>query len=212
MRISHRKGNPVTSNDLHPDPVVAPAWRSPGEFAAAKAFLGDLRGRAVLDFGCAEPKVVSHAVASGAHYVGCAADEGIRAAATEVAGGGEIQTRDLDRWSGHDAGQFDVVVSVGALLYVRNLARLLETWHHHVVPGGRLVFTVDHPFVTGGGDGTHYFREGARPEYPRWAGRTAYHRTFESYVRELRYCGFQLLELTEGEAPRWTVFRCVRTP
>jgi len=203
----------VASNDLCPDPVVAPARRPAGEFTAVRAYLGDLRGRAVLDFGCAEPGVAAHAVASGAHYLGCAADDGSRAAASD-AGAGEIRVTDLDRWSGHDAGQFDVVVSSGALAYVRNLARLLETWHHHVVPGGRLVFTVDHPVAIGGG---RYFDEGVRQEYPRWAGRTAYHRTFESYVRELRYCGFRLLELTEGGtpetgAPQWTAWRCVRTP
>jgi len=202
----------VTSNDLHPGPVVTRA-RPSGEFAALKAYLGDLRGRAVLDFGCAEPRVVTHAVTSGAHYTGYAADDGISSSARQ-AGAGEVKVTDLDRWSGHDAGQFDVVVSSGALAYVRNLARLLETWHHHVVPGGRLVFTVDHPAATGG---VRYFDEGPREEYPRWAGRTAYHRTFESYVRELRYCGFQLLELAEGGTPdpgtpQWTAWRCVRTP
>ncbi len=136
-----------------------------------------------------------------------------------------MRTTDLDRWWGENLGTFDLVVSVTAPQHVRNLARLLETLHHHVVPGGRFVFQVDHPSTTAGPAG--YFTDGARPELPTWAGRPAHHRSLETYLRDLRYCGFRLDEFSEGKPgevgfrtptaapphnPRWALFRCVRTP
>lgn len=195
------------------------------ELPVLLAFLGDLRGRTVLDFGCASPRITAHIVAAGADYTGLAPDER-RQVAAEKSGNGscDVRVTDLDRWSGHDLSAFDVVVACRSPQYLRNIARLLETLHHHVTSGGRLVFSVDHPFVTAGQDPGGYFLEGERPAYRRWAGRTAWHRSFETYVRELRYCGFQLVELSEGLpdgsheralalcTPQWAVFRCVRTP
>jgi hypothetical protein len=90
------------------------------------------------------------------------------------------------------------------------------------------VFLVDHPVTTAGEEG--YFAEGERSALPSWAGRPAYHRSLETYVRDLRYCGFRLDEFSEGKpgevgfddpdpdlvpptaSPRWALFRCVRTP
>jgi SAM-dependent methyltransferase len=184
--------------------------------SAVTAFLGDLRGRTVLDFGCAEHRVAEHVTTSGGRYLGVAADERLRLAAASAAetDPDDVRVADIDRWSGHDAGVYDVVVSVLAPQYVSNLARLLETLHHHVVSGGRLVFAVDHPFATAEPDG--YFQDGPRPAAPQWTGRTANHRCFEAYLRELRYCGFRLTEFAEGPAggtgPLWAVFRCTRTP
>lgn len=178
------------------------------ELGAVKTFLGDLRGRDVLDFGCAAHEIAEYAVSAGARYVG------LSPADVSGCGPAEVRTIDLDRWSGHDLGVFDVAVAVRVAHYVANLARLLETLHHHVAGGGRLVLSVDHPIATGG---TDYLRPGLR-ESPQWMGRRGRHRTFSDYVQELRYCGFQVLEVAEGTAgdqaqvPQWMVFRCVRTP
>jgi cyclopropane fatty-acyl-phospholipid synthase-like methyltransferase len=186
------------------------------------AFLGDVRDRRVLDLGCGDPRTARELVARGARYVGLAADgelaDGVRAVA------GDVRVLDLDRWWGAGLGVFDLVVSATAPQHIRNLARLLETLHHHVSSGGRFVFHVAHPATTAGEAG--YFAEGERPLLPAWAGRPAYHRSLETYLRELRYCGFRMDEFSEGKpgalgftdesappsAPRWALFRCVRTP
>lgn len=208
------------------------------ERAMLLAFLGDLRGRAVLDLGCTDPDLGRQVLDQGArHYLGLAherpaADSGNQRLAGTA---GEIRVVDLNRWSGHDIDRFDVVVSRFAIHRVRNLARLLETVHHHTVREGRLVFSVPHPMATAGaalpgGNGAgrgwlvrEYFREGERPGPSSPGGdRPVQHRCLESYLRELRFCGFRLEEFSEGmpaagaaasapaDFPQWAVFRCTR--
>ncbi|WP_199443806.1 class I SAM-dependent methyltransferase [Umezawaea beigongshangensis] len=192
------------------------------------ALLGDVRDRAVLDLGCGDPLVVRRVAGGGPRTcVGLAADESLAAGARTAAHPHpvDVRTTDLDRWWGADLGRFDLVVSTTAPQHVRNLARLLETLHHHVEPGGRFVFRVDHPTATAGPAG--YFADGERPDLPTWADRPAHHRSLETYLRALRHCGFRLDEFSEGKpgevgfddhpraplaAPRWALFRCVRTP
>ncbi|MBW4722487.1 class I SAM-dependent methyltransferase [Saccharothrix obliqua] len=191
-----------------------------------RALLGDVRDRSVLDLGCGDPEVARRAAGRARDYVGLAGDEFLAAAArAAVPATAEVRVADLDHWWGAGLGRFDVVVSVTAPQHVRNLARLLGTLHHHVAPGGRFVFLVDHPCATAGVAG--YFAEGERTGLPAWAGRPAHHRSLETYLRDLRHCGFRLDEFSEGKpgevgfdpppaepphAPRWALFRCVRTP
>ncbi|MDL4776685.1 MULTISPECIES: class I SAM-dependent methyltransferase [Thermomonosporaceae] len=206
------------------------------------AFLGDPRGLRVLDLGCAAPEAGRSALDRGAAaYLGLAVGERSLDAARHALAGtaGEARAQDLHRWSGHDLGTFDAVISWMTFHRVRNLARLLETVHHHLVPGGRLVFSVPHPFVTaspdgkgdlGGGGVSGYFSEGERPApdggRDDTPGETAiWHRTLEGYLYELRCCGFHLEELSEGrpapgapatarrpdpDVPRHVSFRCRR--
>ncbi|GAA2704335.1 class I SAM-dependent methyltransferase [Micromonospora olivasterospora] len=208
-----------------------------GELSLLLAFLGDLGGRAVLDVGCTDPGLVGYALRKGAlSYTGVAADEEtarpVRRLITPDVG--ELRVRDLNAWSGRDdATRVDVVVSRQALHRVRNLPRLLAAVHHDLVPGGRLVFSVPHPMVTAAVGSAHgrgwlrtadYFREGERPVTPALPGGVPWHRTMETYLRELRLCGLRLDEFAEGlagmdhtagptgpgDGPRWAVFRCVR--
>ncbi|RMI36168.1 methyltransferase domain-containing protein [Actinomadura harenae] len=124
---------------------------------------------------------------------------------------------DLDGWSGHADGTFDLVASWMAVQRTRNLARLLGTVHHHLRPGGRLVLAVPHPVATAAADDgpPAYFREGER----KAGGEVVRHRTLESYVNELTLCGFRLVELSEGRPapgetaaglPERLVLRCRR--
>ena len=189
------------------------------------ALLGDVCDRSVLDLGCGDPRVLRRVAEAGPRTcVALAADASLAAEARAAAPLADVRTTDLDRWWGAGLGRFDLVVSTAAPQHVRNLARLLETLHHHVESGGRFVFLVNHPAATAGEEG--YFADGERPGLPAWAGRPAHHRSLETYLRDLRYCGFRLDEFSEGKpgevgfgdggplpaAPRWALFRCVRTP
>ncbi|MGW3967454.1 class I SAM-dependent methyltransferase [Amycolatopsis sp. NPDC005003] len=196
--------------------TVAIAAEPPAQdrLGSLEALLGAPRGRPVLDFGCADPAIAAHLARHG-RYVGLADGESSRAAVLAELDGhpADVRTTDLDRWAGHDLGTFDVVYA-GTPGHVGNLARVLETFHHHLVPAGRLVCALDHPLATAGTAG--YFAEGPRPGHRRRGGRTAHHRRFETWIRELRYCGFQLTEAVEGpdgdDGAPWLAFRCVRTP
>ncbi|MEV5569995.1 hypothetical protein AB0L06_08090 [Spirillospora sp. NPDC052269] len=156
-----------------------------------RAFLGPARGARVLELG-------------GANLAGWAADGG--ASAYRV-----LPADDLDGWSGHADGTFDLVASWMALQRTRNLARLLGTVHHHLRPSGRLVLAVPHPIATAAtGDGPPaYFREGDR----KAGNEVVRHRTLASYLNELSLCGFRLVELSEdgpGGLPTGLVLRCRR--
>lgn len=158
-----------------------------------RAFLGPARGVRVLELG-------------GASLTGWAAHGG-------AAVYRDLPADDLDGWSGHADGTFDLVASWMALHRTRNLARLLETVHHHLRPGGRLVLAVPHPVATAAVDGGPpvYFREGER----KAGGEVVRHRTLERYVTDLRLCGFTLVELSEGrpgsdDLPTGLVLRCRR--
>lgn len=214
-----------------------PAADPSGDQALVVAFLGDLRGRAVLDVGCGDPVLTAHALRSGVHsYVGVAQDEETADGVRRLLGRdvGHVQVRDLNRWSGRgDSPRVDVVVSRHVLHRVRNLPRLLAAVQHDLVPGGRLVFSVPHPMATAVVGSAHgrgwlrtadYFREGERPVTAAFPGGPPWHRTVETYLRELRLCGLRLDEFSEGlaemdhtagptgpgDGPRWAVFRCVR--
>ncbi|MFD2472401.1 methyltransferase domain-containing protein [Amycolatopsis silviterrae] len=193
----------------------------PGEFApeiaATQAFLGPLRGRTLLDLGCADPGIARIAARGGVRGYHGLAPAGQLPAASAAAAPGTVELFDPDRWSGRGSARYELVAAARILQHVRNLARLLETLHHLVSPGGRLVFSVDHPFARAG----NYFDEDEDAGAPAWCGLPRRHRTFSGYVRELSYCGFRVVELAEGVragddpssgTPRWTVFRCVRTP
>jgi ubiquinone/menaquinone biosynthesis C-methylase UbiE len=61
------------------------------------------------------------------------------------------------------SNSFELVFSSLALHYVKNLAGLMSKVRRSLVPGGSLVFSVEHPIYTA-------------PSYPRW--RTASGRKF----------------------------------
>jgi SAM-dependent methyltransferase len=188
------------------------------ELRSVVAFVGPPRGRTLLDFGCAETALANEITAAGAAaYHGIAPTADLAAPMTAELGGTPVTVADLDRWSGNRVGRYDVVLSVRAFQHVRNLARLLETLHHHINPGGRLVFSTSHPYAAG----ADYLTERERPDLLSWSGLPHFHRTFAGYVRELGFCGFHVVELAEGgspdgdrhsAAPQWAVYRCVRTP
>ena len=172
--------------------------------------LGDVHGRSVLDIGCQDPDLARFVLAGQPRgYLGLATGEDQAEQLTGTAA--QVRVQDLGRWSGAGDGVFDLAIAAMTLHRVRNLARLLETLHRHAVSGGRLVFSVDLPLATAQVSG--YFEEGERLA-PDVNGRTSviWHRTLGSYVHELRYCGFQLAELSEsrtGVAPGW---RCSGRP
>ena len=114
-----------------------------------------------------------------------------------------------------EPGSFDLVVSSLALHYIADyagLARRVATW---LTPGGRFVFSVEHPIFTAHGSSDWYRdADGAALHWPvdcyrdegerrtRWFvdGVVKYHRTIESYVNGLLDAGLTLVRLEEPEA------------
>jgi SAM-dependent methyltransferase len=154
-------------------------------------------GRALLDRGCAT-------------YVGVDGSRNMVAAAQAFLAGtpGTVLFADLETWTFPQAA-FDVVIARLVLHYLDDLRRCLEGGRGSLVPGGRLVFSVEHPLITANEARTYagqprttwtvdrYFETGARTT--PWLGSTVvkYHRTVEQYVSTLQATGLALDALRE---------------
>lgn len=205
-------------------------------------FLGDLQGRSLLDLGCGDAWIGRYALDAGAsRYLGLDRSRRMLKAARRMLRGttGEVRCQDLEEWRGSDTEVFDVVLSRLVLQYTQNLVRLLQVVHDQLRPGGLFVFSVEHPVMTSSYNGEivdniarawrvqGYFQEGSRVDHWLDALVLKQHRTFETYISELRRCGFQLDQFSEGrpqishfsdagqyearlEVPLCAVFRCIR--
>ena len=110
--------------------------------------------------------------------------------------------------------QFDLVTSRLALHYIADLGALLHGVRRTLRPGGRLVYSVEHPVITAfdnpGDDDApsghwtvdNYFVTG--PRVTAWLGGEVikYHRTVEDHVAALLAAGFAVRNLRESRPDR----------
>ena len=192
-------------------------WCPEGLREADVRLLGDVAGRDVLEVGCG--------AAQGARWLVTA---GARVTAFDVSYGQLQESRRLDGRSGTavprlvqaDAqalpfrdGSFDVVVSAfGALPFVADSAGTLREVARVLRPGGRFVFSVNHPtrwaFPDDPGPGglTVHHSYFDRTPYVELddtgtASYVEHHRTLGDRVRELVAAGLVLEDLVEPEWP-----------
>jgi SAM-dependent methyltransferase len=188
------------------------------EWPAMRALLPDLRNLRVLDLGCGYGWFCRWARERGATQVeGVDVSERMLARAKASTSDtaityvrDDLETRVLPENS------FDLVYSSLAFHYLTNLDRLLSEVHRTLVPGGRLVFSVEHPIYTAprnphwttedSGQKTWpvngYLDEGPRSTDWLAKGVIKYHRTLATYIRLLREREFVLLDLDEwGPTP-----------
>ncbi len=183
------------------------------EWPALRALLPDLRGRKVLDLGCGFGWFCRWARENGAaHVLGIDVSEKMLARARDTPPDTAITyTRaDMERLDLSPAS-FDLVYSSLALHYIANLDGLLSQVHRSLVPGGSLVFSVEHPIYTAPTD-PHWFVDAAGrkvwpvdrylDEGPRstdWLakGVIKQHRTLATYLNLLLRSGFALSHVEE---------------
>ena len=180
------------------------------EQPALAALLPDVRAARVLDLGCGDGALARRLAEAGAREV-----VAVDASARMLAEAGphplvrylraDIET--LDR----PAGSADLVVSSLALHYVRDYAGLIRRIAGWLRPGGRLVFSVEHPVCTAASpmtgwlavDGAcvwpvdQYGEETARTQ--DWLGRTVvkYHRRMATLAGEILAADLVLTGLDE---------------
>jgi SAM-dependent methyltransferase len=178
--------------------------------------LGDLRGKRILDLGCGDAALGREALQQGcAAYLGVDGSHNMVAEARQGLMGtsGEVIRADLETWT-HPGQAFDLVVSRLAFHYLASLENVLHSVHQALVPGGRLVFSVEHPVITScdrawQGRGPRqdwlvddYFVTGKR--VTPWLGGQVvkYHRTLEDYFLGLQQAGFVVESLRESRPQR----------
>lgn len=187
------------------------------EVPALHRLLPDLAGSDVLDLGCGFGDFARLARVRGAASVtGVDISERMLAEAA-------LRTQDpaivyvrgaIETYA--PARAFDLVVSSLALHYVDDYAGVARRVHAALKPGGRFLFSVEHPMCTahpagwvkdGGGTALHWPVDRYGDEGPRattWFvdGVVKYHRTVATYVGALFDAGFALAHLGEpGPTP-----------
>jgi SAM-dependent methyltransferase len=182
------------------------------EWPALRALLPDPHGLRVLDLGCGYGWFCRWASESGAaRVIGIDVSERMleRARRDWAADGIEYCRADLEDVDLPRAS-FDLVYSSLAFHYLTRLANLVARIHAALLPGGRLVFSVEHPIVTASHNPTwvqhaaepiwpvdHYFDEGPRTTTWLVEGVLKQHRMLGTYFEMLRTAGFTVTHLID---------------
>src|SRR5215472_14358716 len=183
------------------------------EWPTLRTLLPDLRGRSVLDLGCGFGWFCRWVRQQGAAQIlGIDVSEKMLAKARGATPDPAIiYTRaDMEQLD-LPAKVFDLVYSSLALHYVENLIGLMSQTHSSLVPGGRLVFSVEHPIFTApsqpgrsldaAGRKTWpvegYLEEGPRSTDWLAKGVIKQHRTLATYLNMLIGVGFVISHVEE---------------
>ncbi len=121
---------------------------------------------------------------------------------------GKVHHERLETWKAQSE-QADLVSSRLALQYVENLEPVFREAYQALRPGGRMIFSVEHPVITSNfaslAEGRRttwlvddYFKPGARVH--QWLGHEVmkYHRTIEEYFDLITTTGFELERIRES--------------
>jgi len=185
----------------------APEWPS------VRALLPDLSGHKVVDLGCGFGWFCRWARGRGASDVlGIDVSDNMLVRARAMTKDTAITYRraDLEELELPEA-PFDLAYSSLAFHYLENLDRLLATVYRALKPGGRLVFSAEHPLLTApsrpgwtvDSEGRKtwpidsYLREGQRVTDWLAKGVIKQHRTIGTYFNLLVKCGFTVTHIEE---------------
>ena len=200
------------------------------EWPALRAMLPDLRDRHVVDLGCGFGWFCRFAREAGAAKVlGIDVSGNMLERARDMTSDPAIVYRQADLETPTlREGAFDLVYSSLTLHYLTSLSALFDTIHQALVPGGRFVFSIEHPLMTAPskqgwqseGDRQvwpvdRYLDEGPRTTDWLAKGVVKQHRTMATYLNLLLQKGFALLYVEEwgptddqiAAHPEWAVER-----
>jgi len=183
------------------------------EWPALRALLPDLGGSKVADLGCGFGWFCRWARAQGAAEVlGVDVSEKMLARARADTSDAAITyvRADMERLA-LPAASFDLIYSSLALHYIEHLSGLLAEVHRALVPGGCLVFSVEHPVFTAPAEPgwsispsgrrscalDDYLEEGPRSTDWLAKGVIKQHRTLATYLNMLLRHGFTLCHVEE---------------
>lgn len=155
--------------------------------------LGDVRGRRVLDAGAGQGYFSRMLAARGARVVALEPARSLREYALEREREEPlgIEVIDVDLTEGTLTKRFDAVVANMVFLAIGNWTAALDTCVGALVPGGRLVFSIEHPcFEAGTGS---YFEDRTLPR--RYA--PDFHRPLSAYLNALIQAGCRVEEVVE---------------
>lgn len=179
------------------------------------SLIGNPKGLRVLDLGCGDARVARRfKQAEAQQYVGLEGSKRMYVVAQRyvLAGFSEVKLVRLENFLPLDPN-FDLVISSLVFHYIEDLAELFAKAYQSLKPGGRFIFSVEHPVITSCNRSLEssslreawlvddYFDRGERRL--NWMGDvvTKYHRTVEDYLTLLTDAGFSLQKFRESEPP-----------
>jgi SAM-dependent methyltransferase len=185
-------------------------WGPEGWSEAELRLLGPLHGKRVLDLGCGAGQTSQWLASEGAEVTSLDISRSMLGL-FKTPGNHRVQA-DAHRLP-FQASQFDLVVSAyGALPFSADIAAILSEAERVLLPHGRLVYSVTHPFRWAFPDdpnqsgltiNSSYFDRRPYVEVDD-RGQVTYsehHRTIGDWVDALRAAGFTLERLVEPEWP-----------
>ncbi len=179
-----------------------------------RQMLGPVQGLDILDLGCGNADFGREMLQAGAaSYLGIDGSANMVAAAQPMLAGtpGRALQAGIDTWD-YPAAAFDLVVSRLALHYLPDLGAVAARVHHALRPGGRFVFSVEHPVITSSQRSDagpaedwivdDYFRTG--PRVVHWMGTDVvkHHRTLEDHFLALQHAGLVVEQMRESRPDR----------
>jgi SAM-dependent methyltransferase len=183
------------------------------EWPALRALLPDLRGLDVVDLGCGFGWFCRWVRQNGAaHVLGIDVSERMltRSRATTQDTAITYTRADMEHLELSSAA-FNLVYSSLALHYIEDLNRLMSHVYRSLVPGGSLVFSVEHPIFTAPADPSWSLNAAGRKSWPidgyldegprstDWLakGVIKQHRTVATYINTLLRQGFAISHVEE---------------
>ncbi|MHB1955951.1 MAG: class I SAM-dependent methyltransferase, partial [Sulfobacillus sp.] len=174
--------------------------------------VGDVKDHSILDLGCGNAVFGLESSQHGCRrYVGVEGSKNMAQSgrATLEDTSGQVILSSIEDWD-YPEDAFDLVVSRLALHYIEDVDECFRNVHKTLVPGGRFVFSVEHPVLTScnrSAEGStrrvdwivdNYFETGER-HYP-WLGSTVvkYHRTVDDYFVAVQRAGLRVQSLRES--------------
>jgi SAM-dependent methyltransferase len=185
-----------------------------GEWHMLKEMLPDFIGREVLDLGCGYGWHCRYAIEKGAtSVIGIDISEKMLQKAKEI---NQLNGIKYERIALEDAQYppeiFDIVFSSLTFHYMQSYDALIAKIYQWLKPGGKLIFSVEHPVFTAegsqdwiyneAGNKLHwavdrYFYEGQRNTSFLGEKVLKYHRTVSTYLNGLIKQGFKIIEVKE---------------
>lgn len=182
------------------------------ERPAVLGLAGDVRGRRILDAGCGSGPLAAELVARGAAVSGFDGSSAMLDLARRRLGDSvPLQVHDLAQPLPYENEAFDDVVASLVLHYLEDWSGPLAEMCRVLRPGGRLIASVNHPFVRQfNAPDQDYFRVQRYDEEYVFDGRAAvltmWHRPLREVVRAVTAAGLDLRVLDEPapspDAPR----------
>jgi SAM-dependent methyltransferase len=182
------------------------------EWPTLREMLPELRKSRVVDLGCGFGWFCRFARDAGAARVlGVDVSTNMLARARETTTDAAIEYRQADLETvSLPQSAFDLAYSSLAFHYLENLGRLFATVHRALVPGGRFVFSVEHPIYTAPSHPgwkteaerdvwplDRYLDEGPRTTDWLSKGVVKRHRTIATYLNLLLQHGFTIRRVEE---------------